>query len=143
MALTLTSANTVFTLAVPGLLPPTSFSGWAPEEIYEVEDIDNTEIQMGMDGKLSAGWVPKAVAIRFTLQVNSPFNGFFDTWAQSQAQVQDVYPSYGEIVQPSIGLAWALANGFLGSRSPLASAGRVLKVRNYTVHFESAPLFPV
>ena len=55
---TITSANVVFTLSVPLLLPvPQRIQGFAVDDIFDMDDVDATDTMMGVDGILSGGMI--------------------------------------------------------------------------------------
>ena len=84
---TLTAANAVITLTVPFLFPtPVQLQGFSADNIYDMDNVDQIETAMGVDGILSGGFVFNPVNQTFVLQADSPSIAFFETWAATQVQ---------------------------------------------------------
>ncbi|WP_028732070.1 phage tail fiber protein [Rhizobium leguminosarum] len=135
---TITSANAIVMLSIPGLFDvPQQIQGFSADNIYTQDTLEVTQTSMGVDGKLSGGFVFTAVSQTFTLQADSPSNVIFDTWAQNQRLLKDVYVAQGRITLPSIGFQYVQTKGFLISYPPLPSAAKTLQPRAYQIQWES------
>jgi len=72
MAGTLTTANAVMAATVEALYPSaTSLQGWAADDAWDPEAVENGEYSYGIDGKLSAGFVFNEVPLAIMLQADS------------------------------------------------------------------------
>ena len=88
---TITSANSVLTLAVNGLFPvPQVIQGYAVDDAFEGEAVQQAEILMGVDGVLSAGKVFVPYKMTIHLQADSPSIFLFDAWRNAQDAAVDV-----------------------------------------------------
>lgn len=140
----ITSANAVFIISVPLLLPvPQQIQGFAADDIFDFDDVDTGEVSMGADGILSAGlvFVPKPQNI--TLQADSASNSFFDAWyAGEQAGVFKA-PAQGTVTFPALGTSWGLVTGFLSRYKPLPDAKKMLQPRKFRITWQSTSPVPV
>jgi hypothetical protein len=133
----ITGANATLTMTIPGLFPaPVQLSGFAADDIYELENIDPVEVLMGADGQLSGGFTFKPQQQSITLQADSPSNAFFDSWNQNQVAGVRVYVANGVIVIPSIGLKFVQTKGFLTSYK-LPGAKKLVGPRRFMVTWQS------
>lgn len=140
----ITSANAVYMLSVSGLfLVPQQLQGFSADDIFDTEVIAPTEVLMGLDGKLSAGYVPVAIKQSIVLQADSPSNDLFDAWYAAQQALRDVYFAKGLINLSSIRKTYALVNGVLSSYPPIADGKKVLQPRKFGITWETAIAAPL
>lgn len=134
----ISSANSVFMLAVNTVYPvPQMLQGYSTDDAFDADAIEPAEVRMGVDGKLSAGFVYVPVRIGVTLQADSPSVQIFDTWYAAQKALSDVYFANGLIRLPSLQRSYVLSNGILTGYVPLPSAKRTLDPLKFMVTFES------
>ena len=140
----ITSANAVFILSVPLLLPvPQQLQGFATDDIFSTDDVDATEVMMGVDGILSGGVVLAAIAQGISLQADSASNGLFDAWYQGQRGNVAAYPAQGIITLSSIGKSYVMNTGYLTRYKPMADAKKVLQPRQYRITWQAVYPVPV
>lgn len=140
----ITSANAIVTITIPGLFnTPQQLQGFSADNIYDVDSLDVVETAMGVDGKLSGGFVYNPVNQTFTLQADSASNAIFETWAATQKQIKDVYTANGSTTLPSVGKSYIQTKGFLVSLPPMPSAAKILQPRKYVIRWESSQAVPV
>lgn len=140
----ITSANAIFALAIDGIFTsPQQLQGFAADDIFDTPAIAPTEFSMGLDGKLSAGWVPVAIAQSITLQADSDSIVVFDTWYATQVSQRDVYFANATIMLPSVGLVYTMKRGVLTGYAPLSDAKKMLQPRKFTITWESAQAGPM
>lgn len=133
----ITSANSVFTLQVPGLFSEfQQLQGYAADRAFETAAVDIAETVLGVDGRLSAGWVPYTVDMTVTIMPDSPSNELFDQWAATEKRTRSKLRASANILLPAIGRQYALRGGFFVSYPPLPSAQRVLQARAFTLRWE-------
>lgn len=131
---TLTSANVVLMLSVANLFDtPQQIQGFASDEAFNFADVETSEVVMGVDGILSAGWIPKELMQEITLQPDSASVQFFEDWRANEAQAQDLLIASGTVTYPSVQKQYSLIRGFLRSSSPAPSAGKILKPRKWSI----------
>ena len=130
----ITAADAILTLTVASLYTsPVQIQGFATDEAFEFGDVDLVETMLGVDGVLSAGWVPVTYTQSITLQADSDSNEIFDQWHLFQAQLQTPLVASGTVILPSTGKTYDLTNGFLKGYSPAPPAKKVLQPRKYSI----------
>jgi len=138
MAGNITSANSVLALGVASLYTiPQQLQGFAADDAYTVDAVDAAEVVLGVDGKKSAGWIPQIKIMNITLQGDSDSNTFFESWYAAQEAGRVTYPAFGIITQESVGRTYALTNGTLVNYAPISDAGKTLRPRKFSIHWES------
>lgn len=137
---TLTSANSEFTLTIPGAFAgPVVVQGYATDDAFGSEDVNPAEAKIGVDGRKSSGFTPYLVKMLVHLQADSPANAIFDQWnGAMQAAVDDLPASEGVISSPSLGIAWSLTNGSLTRFKPIPDAKKMFEARTFEITWESA-----
>jgi len=79
MAATLTVANSAIAMTTEALFPSAvALQGYAADDAFETDAVENGEFSMGIDGNLSAGFVFNAVGLTITLQADSPSLDYFE-----------------------------------------------------------------
>lgn len=133
----LTVANATITLTVPGVFDtPQVLKGFSADNIYDIDQVDQVETQMGVDGILSGGLVFNPTNQTFSLQADSDSNALFDQWNYSQKAAGDVFTANGQTTLKGLGKTYVMTRGFLVSASPLATAGRIAQPRRFTIRWQ-------
>jgi len=131
-------ANSAIMIAVPGLIDaPVQLQGYAMDEVLDTEEVTTAEIQMGVDGNLSAGWVPTATVQRYVLQGDSASVSLFETWDQAQKAQRDLFFADGVLSLPSLGTVYSMTKGVLTGLMRAPSAGKIIKPRRFTLTWQS------
>lgn len=140
---TLTAANSAVTIQVAGLYPvPQVLQGFATDDMFMADDVTTGELQMGVDGHLSAGYVPYATPLNITLQADSPSMAVFDNILSAQAAQREMFIINATILIQGTGQKYALTRGFMITASPMPGAKKILQPRKFTIHFESCTPAP-
>lgn len=135
---TITSANSVFTIVIPGLYPaPVQLRGYASDKAFTTEAIDLAEVQMGVDGRMTAGFVPNPVKQTVTLQADSPSKDIFTAMIQAMKTAREVFYISGSIALPSTGESFTLTRGILTNAKQIPDAQKVLQPVDYVITWES------
>ncbi len=135
---TITSANSVFTLVVAGLFPaPVQLRGYASDKAFTTEAVDLAEVQMGVDGRMTAGFVPNPVKQTVTLQADSPSKDIFTAMIQAMKTAREVFYISGSIALPSTGESFTLTRGILTNAKQIPDAQKVLQPVDYVITWES------
>ena len=131
----ITSANAIFILTIPGagLVVPTQLQQFAVDDIFDVDDVDATETQLGVDGGFAGGMVYAKKPMNISFLASSSSVSLFDAWYASQQANQAAYPAFGNITLPGIGTTFGLFTGFLTRYKPMADAKRVLAPRKFQI----------
>jgi hypothetical protein len=137
-ATSITSANSVVTMSVPGLFAaPVTLSGYATERAWNSDAQDLAEVMMGVDGQQSAGYLPAPVKQTFSLQADSGSNSFFQDIARAMKVSKDIYYISCTIVLPSTGESYTGVRGVLLNHKAIADAGKVLQALDYVISWQS------
>ena len=135
---TITAANSVFMLAIGGIFAvPQQLQGYAADAAFAFDSVAPAETVMGVDGRMSAGWVPYPTIQTITLMPDSPSMGMFDAWLTSQSVAREVFFGSATIVLPAIGKKYTLNRGVLTAAKTAPDVGKVLKAVEYKITWES------
>lgn len=135
---TITSANSVFTLVIPGLFPaPVQLRGYATDKAFTTEALDLAEVQMGVDGRMTAGFTPNPTKQTITLQADSPSRDIFSVLIQAMKTAREVYYMSGSIALPSTGESFTLTRGILTNTKQIPDAQKVLQPMDFSISWES------
>lgn len=137
MARTLTAANTVIMLSIDGLYPvPQQLQGFSADNVTNTENIASAETSMGVDGRLSAGFVFTPTVQNITLQADSLSCDIFERWRAAEQRVRELYVATGVIIFPATGRKYSLTRGFLTGYTPTPNAARTLQARPFQITWE-------
>ena len=135
---TITSANSVFTIVIPGLFPaPVQLQGYASDKAFTTEAIDLAEVQMGVDGRMTAGFTPMPTKQTITLQADSPSKDIFTALIQAMKTAREVFYISGSIALPSTGESFTLTRGILTNTKQIPDAQKVLQPMDFVITWES------
>jgi len=135
---TITSANSVFTITVPGLFPaPVQLQGYSSDRAFTSDALVLSEVQMGVDGRMTAGYTPAPTVQTVTLQADSPSRDIFTTIIQASKTAREVYYISGSISLPSTGEAFSLVRGVLTTAKQIPDANKVLAPVDFQITWQS------
>jgi hypothetical protein len=141
---TLTVANSVIMLVITDLFPiPQQLQGYAADDVFSTEAVDSVETVMGVDGLLSAGWMPTPKRQTFVVQADSASSLIFDAWQQAQEAVRDAFVAEGVITLPSLGRVYVCHKGFLTNYMPIPDARKILQPRRFQITWQSITGAPI
>lgn len=133
----ITSANSIFTLSISDLFPaPVQLQGFSADNIFSTDPMDAAEVLMGLDGKLSAGFVYVPAVQHIELQADSDSNRLFEQWQAEQQRDADLFYAQGIVILQSIGTTWALTKGVLKTYPPMPDSAKTLRPRRYGITWE-------
>lgn len=131
---TITSANSIFTLAQASLYPNgVTLQQFSADDMFDMEAIKNLEFQMGIDGVLAAGFVFVAIPQSVSLLAISPSIDVFDLIYTTQLSTVDALPLSATILLPSIGKQLTCSNGYLSSYKPLPPVKKTLQPQTFEI----------
>ena len=134
---TITSANAVLAIAINNYFPvPQTIQGFAVDDAFEGEAVQQAETMMGVDGILSAGKVFIPYKMTIHLQADSPSVFLFDAWRNAQDAAVNVFAASGSIVLTSTNMVYTLQNGFLTSATPFPAVKKVLQPLVYEITWQ-------
>lgn len=151
---TITSANSSLVLTprlsgnLSGLLPALAgvgfpVQGYASDDAFAVETVDSAEARMGVDGRLSAGYLPRMTKQTITLQADSPSIQLFEALVGAQDTVREIIFLDGVLTLPAISTSYALSKGVLTRLTPIPPAKKVLEPVSYELTWELVQPAPV
>ena len=137
-ASTITSANSVVSLSVQGLFnTPVQLKGYSADKAWDTAAVVVTETQIGVDGRKTAGLVFNAIKQTFSFQADSPSVQIFEQIYAAQRQARDVYYIAATIDLPATGESYVCNKGTLEDYNAVASAGKVLSAREFSITWGS------
>lgn len=140
---TLTAANSVLAIQVANLYNvPQVIAGFATDDAFMSPDVTTSQTEMGVDGRLSAGFVPYPTVQEITLQADSPSMAVFDNILSAQASQREVYVINATILLPGTGQKYAMTRGFMTTASPMPGVKKILQPRKFTIVYESCTPAP-
>jgi hypothetical protein len=129
---------------VRGLFPvPQAIQGYATDDSFATDDVSPGEVQMGVDGLLSAGFVPYPTVITITLQADSKSTKMFDAVLEAQKANKELFIFDGTLIIQGTGDKYALTKGYMTSATPMSTAKKILQPRKFALTFESVSKAPV
>lgn len=148
MGVSITSANAKLTLTVRNssgiVVGPFTVEGYSQDASFGVEAVDAAEAIMGVDGKLSGGFLPQPTKFAISLMPNSPSIALFEAWNAAQKALGDVLVADGFVSAPSLGKAFALVKGFMTRLTPMPTARKTFsEPQVFELTFESSTPAPI
>jgi hypothetical protein len=140
---TITAANSVFQLAVAGIFPvPQQLQGYAADAAFMFDTVDPAETVMGVDGRMSAGYVPYMTIQTISIMPDSQSLSLFDTWLTANNTAREVFFANATILLPSIGKKYSLTRGVLTAAKAAPDVKKVLAAIEYKITWENvSPAF--
>lgn len=140
---TLTAANSIITISIADLYPVAQrLQGFAADNITDIDSSNSVETSMGVDGRLSGGFIHAAITQNVHLQADSMSCLLFENWESAQRTSREVYIATGTIILPATKRKYALTRGFLTTPSRMPSIGKTLQARRWTITWESISASP-
>ena len=134
---TITSANAIFTITVPGIFPaPIQIQGFSAEKAWSTDNQETTESMIGVDGQKASGWVPAMIKQGISLLANSSSRSVFNAIARAQKANRDAIVFQGTIVTPATGESFSCLNGTLKDYKPIPDAAKVLQPIEFNIEWQ-------
>jgi hypothetical protein len=141
--MSLTAANSVFTLSISGLFSiPQQLEGYSADDLLGMEELDAGQVVMGVDGNTVAGMVQVPTKQLVYLQADSPSNLLFEAWRTAELAAKQKYQALGVIQYPSVNRLYALTTGWLTKYPPIADAKKSLQPRRYEITWQQVLVAP-
>jgi hypothetical protein len=114
MARNLTVANSTLAMTVEALFPQSQrLQGYAADDAFDFDNVESGEYSMGIDGKLSAGFVFNEIPFTITLQADSESLDMFETiWRYEVANRAKLGVDV-TVTLPAVGKRYDLKGGFM------------------------------
>ena len=134
---TITSANSILSFTVASLFPtPVQIQGFSSDKAFTMDALDLAEIQMGVDGRMTAGFTPNPSKQDISLQADSPSRGFFATVVAAMKSSREIYYFSGTLLLPSTGESFTMTRGILTRAMQMPSAQKVLTPVDFEITWE-------
>lgn len=141
---TLTAANCQLTLfALPYLPVPTLIQGFATDSAFLFDTPAMAEAMIGVDGIMSAGFLPFIVRQTISLQADSPSGRYFDDLITATKAAREIAWLYGSVALPSLGLSYTLTKGVLEQGTPAPPVGKTLQARSFQIAWNDVQPVPL
>lgn len=140
---TLTTANSVLSISIAGLYPVAqTIQGFSTDDAFAFDVIRPAEALMGVDAKLSAGYIPFPTPMEIMLQADSASNQFFDDWLAAMKVAREVYVASAILIYPSLSKIFTFKKGYLTEMQQIASAKKLLQPRRFQITWEDCSVAP-
>lgn len=140
----ITAANSEYWLAILNLYPvPQRLQGYSADAAFDTEAADSAEIVMGVDGIMSAGYVPFVTRQTINIMPDSISSLMFEDWMTAQKAAREIYYANATVTLPSVNRAYVLRNGVLTSFVAIPGTRKVLQSRAFVITWESIDPVPV
>lgn len=134
----ITSVTAVFALVIPGVFnSPQIIQGYSTDDMFDLDTVAKTETRMGVDGRLSGGYVIHPRKMKIKLEADSSSQGVFDAWAAAMDTALDAIPASATITVISNGSQYTLTRGFLTGYKDMPDAKKTLQPLDYEITWES------
>ena len=141
---TITAADATFVISSADFaLAATILEGYAADAAFSTDNADTAETSMGVDGKLSAGWIPRSYNQTITLQPDSGSRVLFDALVGAQDAARTVFRLNGVITLPGNKYSYSLKRGVLKNYSSMPNAQKILQPMTFVVEWESVLAVPI
>lgn len=141
---TLTSANAVLMIGAIGLYDaPRQIQGFSADDVTDMDPLTLGETSMGVDGRLSAGFVFNAIMQNITLQADSQSNDVFENIIAAEKQKREKFVLFGSVLIRATERRYTMTRGFITSVSVMPALRKTLQPRRYTLTWQKVEPGPV
>lgn len=135
---TITSANAQLVISIPGLgIGAAPIQGFAADSAFQNEAIKAGEVTMGVDGIMSAAYVPAEIKLKISLSADSPSKQIFDDWFLAVTNSKDQYFASLILALPSTGEAYTFTRGIMTQYHGAPSGKKKLEPVEYELTFQN------
>ncbi len=141
---TLTAANCQLTLLAKPYLPvPTLIEGYSSDSAFMVDSPAVAEVLMGVDGKMSAGFLPSITRQTIMLQADSPSIAWFNDLLSAAKAAREIAWLDGVIALPSVGRSFTLVKGVLEQMTQAPPVGKILQPQTFQIAWNDIQPVPL
>lgn len=134
---TLTTANSVFTLLAPAVFPaPQIIEGFATEDAFSVAQFESARAVMGVDAKMSAGFIPAVKELDVVLQADSISRRVFEQLLGVMERTREVIFLDAVIAMPGQGEIWNFTRGVITKAPKLPGAKKNAEPTTWQITWE-------
>lgn len=140
----ITGATAAYQLSITGLYDtPQQLQGFAADDVFSTDAIDTSEILMGVDGVMSAGFVYVPIKQKIAIQADSPSGAIFDQWFAANQAEQDVLFANATVFLTALGLKWQMTRGVLSSYMPIPDVKKLIQPRKFEITWNTMSAAPI
>lgn len=140
---TLTSTTAILLIGIDGLYSAAvRIQGFSSDDITDADSVEPVETSMGLDGRLSAGFVPVPIRQNITLQADSVSNDIFEAWSNYERNQKEKVVAFGSLILPATKRSYIMQRGFLRTYAPFPAARKSLQPRKFTIEWQSITPVP-
>lgn len=133
----LTGASAIVTLVVDELYPSgVVIEGFNEDDLMQLDNLTRTEYNMGVDGKLSAGFVYYPIELTLGVMPNHSGYKIFENVAQVQQTLVAPLALSMTIALPGIKRKYTLPNGYVTEFAVMPSVNRLIQPATVGLVFE-------
>jgi hypothetical protein len=144
MARNITAADAVYALTIPTLYSTAQIlQGFMADRAFETDAVDTAETVLGVDGHLSAGWVPHTTMQTISIMPDSLSSDIFETWLQTQDANRALLPANATIRLTGTQKEYTLKTGYLRGVVPIPAAAKVLQGRAFRIEWNYVTVAPL
>lgn len=141
---TITSADSTFVISSADFaLAATILEGYAADAAFAMDNADTAETSLGVDGKLSAGWIPRSYNQTITLQADSSSRALIDLLVTGQDAARTVFRLNGVITLPGNQYTYSLSRGVLKNYTAVPTAQKTLQPMTFVIEWEKVIAVPI
>jgi hypothetical protein len=140
----ITSADSTFVISSADFaLAATILEGYAADAAFAMDNADTAETSLGVDGKLSAGWIPRSYNQTITLQADSPSRALIDLLVAGQDAARNPFRLNGVITLPGNQYTYSLSRGVLKNYTAVPTAQKTLQPMTFVIEWEKVLAVPI
>lgn len=144
MARSITSADSVFIWSLSQLaLASVEMQGYAVDNSFTFDVVQTAETQLGVDGKTSAGWLPRNYPMSVQFAADSDSLKVIDALVSYQDATLDVVRFNAVLSLPGNKMSYVMSKGVLVEYNPIPDGGKVLQPRTARLVWETIRAVPI
>lgn len=133
----ITAADSIYTITIDLIYPtPQALQGYMADAAFASDAVEQAQVVMGVDGRMSHGWVPNPTVQTVSIMPDSPSQGLFENWIQAQQTSRQILVANATIIIPGIGRAYTLTRGVLTQGKIMPDVNRVLAGTPFQITWE-------
>ena len=134
--MSITAANASINLAIDTVFPNGQLlEGFSVDDVFDAPSIKPVEVQMGVDGQQSSGFVFVSKTITYHFLADSISNEMFDEWYAQMEANRTTFNASG-VTQLDTGEKWTMIKGSLTGYVWIPPAKKLLMPRSFEITWE-------
>lgn len=134
-----TSSNSVMTIQAEEVIPnPVQLQNFSADQMATIDDWVLTESRTGVDGGVSAGYIPSSFNFSFSLEANSPSQIYLTNLMAAVRSNERPYKVTITIDSPTLGRRFIFEEGTIQSGNFMPNPKKTFESTTYKFVFASA-----